>query len=172
MQKSLLSQYKGPVYMRPVRKSHNFQLILLARQFSFLDAFVSMCCSNVKVTAETGLKCICVYIHPSLNSCRSEVSRLGPAGGMTWDRSELFSSRSHVNIYYKLLYDRNEMVPVWLRSGLMYTGPKNCQIYRLYLTVFNDTEFQGCLGTCSPWKSRISVLGNISNDYFNHWNRS
>jgi hypothetical protein len=30
---------------------------------------------NVKVTAETGLKCICDYIHPSLNSCRSEVSQ-------------------------------------------------------------------------------------------------
>jgi hypothetical protein len=26
---------------------------------------------------------------------------IGPAGGMTWDRSELFSSHSHVNIYYK-----------------------------------------------------------------------
>jgi hypothetical protein len=48
--------------MRPaVRKSQNFQFIplALARQFSFLDAFV-----NFKVTAETGLKCICVYIHP------------------------------------------------------------------------------------------------------------
>jgi hypothetical protein len=87
------------VYMRPVRKSQNFHCIPLAGQLYFL-AFVSMCCSNVKVTSETGLKCICVYIHPSLNSCRSEVSRLGPAGGMTWDRSELFSSRSHVNIYY------------------------------------------------------------------------
>jgi hypothetical protein len=41
-----------------------------------------MCCSNVKVTAETGLKCICVYIHPCLNGNRSEVSRLGPAGGL------------------------------------------------------------------------------------------
>ena len=46
-------------------------------------ALDSMCCSNVKVTAETGLKCICVYIHSALNLCRSEVSRLGPAGGMT-----------------------------------------------------------------------------------------
>jgi hypothetical protein len=33
-------------------------------------------------------------------SCRSEVSRLGPAGGMTCDRSELFSFVFHVNIYY------------------------------------------------------------------------
>jgi hypothetical protein len=67
-------------------------------------AFVSLCCSNVKVTAKTGLKCICVYIHvihPSLNSCRSEVSRLGAAGGMTSNQSEFFSSQSHVNIYYK-----------------------------------------------------------------------
>ena len=50
-----------------------FRLLLLA----------CMCCSNVKVTAEIGLKCICVYIHPSLNSSRSEVSRFGPACGMT-----------------------------------------------------------------------------------------
>jgi hypothetical protein len=42
-----------------------------------------------------------VWIHAGLNSCRSEVSRLGPAGAMTWDWSELFLSRSHVNIYYK-----------------------------------------------------------------------
>jgi hypothetical protein len=109
------------VHMRPVRKWQNFRFIPLARQSSFQKMdFVGMCCSNVnQVTAETALKCICVYIHPSLNSCRSEVSRLGPAGGMTWDWSELFSSRSHVIIYYKLYYDRNEMVPVWLRSGLM-----------------------------------------------------
>jgi hypothetical protein len=57
--------------------------------------------SNVKVTSETGLKCICVYIHSGLNSFRFEVSRLGPAGGMTWDWSELFLPRSHVNVYYK-----------------------------------------------------------------------
>jgi hypothetical protein len=48
--------------------------------------------SNINVTAETGLKCICFYIHPSLNSCWSEVIWLCPAGGMTWDRSELFPS--------------------------------------------------------------------------------
>ena len=70
--------------MRPLRKSQNFQFIPLAKQSSFSEmAFVSVCCSIVKVTAETGLKCICVYIHPGLNSSRSEVSRLGPAGGMT-----------------------------------------------------------------------------------------
>jgi hypothetical protein len=86
-----------------------------------------MCCdSNVKVTAETSLKCISVYIHLSRNSCGSEVSRLGPAGRMSYfrDRCELFSSQSHVNIYYEIIYDRNEMVPVWLRSGRMWTGPK------------------------------------------------
>jgi hypothetical protein len=91
--------------MRPVWKSQNFQFIPLARQFSFLDGFcwhvLFTYSSNVKVTSETCLKCICVYIHSGLNSCRSEVSRLGPAGGMTWDWSELFLSRSHVNIYYK-----------------------------------------------------------------------
>ena len=36
-----------------------------------------------------------------LHSSRSEVSRLVPAGGITCDRSELFSSQFHVNIYYK-----------------------------------------------------------------------
>jgi hypothetical protein len=87
------------VYMRSVRKSQN--LFPLPGNFLFHMAFVSMCCSNVKVTAETSLKCICVYIHPGLNSCRSEVSRLGPADGMSWDWSELFLSRSHVNIYYR-----------------------------------------------------------------------
>jgi hypothetical protein len=62
---------------------------------------VSMHYFEAKNTAETGQKCICVYIHPASNSSRSEESRFGPAGGMTWDRSELHSSRSHVNIYYK-----------------------------------------------------------------------
>ena len=42
-----------------------FNLFPLPGNFLSLMAFVSMCCSNVKVTAETGLKCICVYIHPS-----------------------------------------------------------------------------------------------------------
>jgi hypothetical protein len=40
------------------------------------------------------------------------------------------------------------MVPVWLRSGLMYTGPKNGQIYRLYWTV--STILDWSPGTCSP----------------------
>jgi hypothetical protein len=55
------------VYMRPVWKSQNFQFIPLARQFSFLDGFcwhvLFTYSSNVKVTSETSLKCICVYIH-------------------------------------------------------------------------------------------------------------
>jgi hypothetical protein len=105
-----------------------------------------MCCSNVKVTAKTGLKCICVYIHPGLNSCRSEfmlvwihaglksyrseVSWLGPAGGMTWDQSELFSSRSHVNntsvINYTLTdtkWSRFDFVPVSCKRGLVVKYP-------------------------------------------------
>ena len=47
--------------MRPVQKSQNFNLFPLPGKFRFYMAFVSMCCSNVKVTAET-----------SLNSCRSD----------------------------------------------------------------------------------------------------
>jgi hypothetical protein len=87
--------------------SEIFNLFPLPGNFLFQMAFVSMCCSNVKVTAETGLKCTCIYIHPSLNSCRSEVGRLGPAGGMTWDWSELFSSRSYVNIYYYMAFQNS-----------------------------------------------------------------
>ena len=57
--------------------------------------------AEAKSATETGLKFICVHIHPALDSSRSEDSQLGPAGGMTSDRSEHFPSRSHVNIYYK-----------------------------------------------------------------------
>ena len=60
-----------------------------------------------------------VYTHPALISSRSERSRFGLEGGMTSDLSEQFSSRSHVNIYYRNYYDRNEIAPVWLRPGLM-----------------------------------------------------
>ena len=57
-----------------------------------------MRCSEAESTADTGLKCICVHIHLALDSSRSEDSQLGPAGGMTSDRSEHFPSRSDVNI--------------------------------------------------------------------------
>ena len=72
---------------------------------------------------QTGMKFVWVHIHPALISSRSEHSRLGLEGGITSDRSEQFSSRSHVIIYCKNYYDRNEIAPVWLRTGLMYTGP-------------------------------------------------
>ena len=49
-------------------------------------------------------------------SSRSEHIQLGPAGGMTSDRSEQFSSRSHVNICYKNYYDRNEIASERFRS--------------------------------------------------------
>jgi hypothetical protein len=45
-----------------------FILFPLPGDFLFSMTFVSMCCSNVKVTAETGLKCICVYNYPRLQS--------------------------------------------------------------------------------------------------------
>jgi hypothetical protein len=79
--------------------SEIFNLFPLPGNFLFQMAFVSMCCSNVKVTADTGLK--------FMNSCRSEVGWLGPAGGMTWDRSLLFSSRSYVNIYYYMAFQNS-----------------------------------------------------------------
>ena len=59
-----------------------------------------MRCSESNRATETGLKGICMDIHPALNSSWSEDSQLGPAGGMTTDRSENLSTRSHVNIYY------------------------------------------------------------------------
>ena len=84
--------------MRPVRKS--FDLFpLTAIVVYYYRALPSMRCSKAESAAETGLKCICVYIHPALDSSRSEDSQLGPAGGMTSDRSEHFSV--HVNIYDK-----------------------------------------------------------------------
>ncbi len=59
--------------------------------------------SEAESATETGLKCICVHIHPALDSSRSEDSQLGPAGGITSDRSEHFPSRSHVNIYLSFI---------------------------------------------------------------------
>jgi hypothetical protein len=114
--------------------------------YSFSDQWLlfGMCCScNVKVTAETGLKCIRVYIHPGLNSCRSEVSRFGPAGGMTWDPSELFSPRSHVNIYYidntmtETKWSRFDFVPVSCKRE-----PKTIFKFMSKLTQFFLIKFQ------------------------------
>jgi hypothetical protein len=104
-----------------------FNLFPLTGNFLFQMAFVLIACvvpmSRLQLRPVWNVfvfTFIPVWIHAGLNSCRSEVSWLGPAGGiMTWDQSELFSSRSHVNICYKLYSDRNEMIPVWLCSGLM-----------------------------------------------------
>jgi hypothetical protein len=117
-------RYQGPVYMRPGQsqtrmkieivnmftwdryENHKiFQFIPLARQFSFIDGFcyhVLFQCQGY--SRDRSEMYFCLHSSRSeitLNSCRSEVSRLGPTCGMTWDRSELFSSRFHVNIYYK-----------------------------------------------------------------------
>ncbi len=91
------------VHMRAVRKSHIFffRFIPLPAIVVFYSDLSSMRCSEAESATETGLKCICVHIHPALGSSRSEDSQLGPAGEMTSDRSKHFSSRSHVNIYHK-----------------------------------------------------------------------
>ena len=111
----------GSVYMRPGRcqTGMKFEIVsmftrdrydnhksfdlfpLPAIVVFFYIALSSMCCSEAENAAETGMKCICVYIHPALDSSRPEDSQVGPAGGMTSDRSEHFPSRSHVNTYYK-----------------------------------------------------------------------
>ena len=69
--------------MTPVQKSQNFQFIFFARQLSFLDGFcwhvLFSCQGYSRDRSEMYLR-----LHSSrLNSCRSEVSRLGPAGGMS-----------------------------------------------------------------------------------------
>ena len=58
---------------------------------------------------------------------------VGPAGGITSDRSEQFSSLSHVNIYYKDYYDRNEIAPVWLRPALHFSN------------IFHSMKIHNCL---------------------------
>jgi hypothetical protein len=72
----------------PLRKSHtfSFNLFPLPAIIFFLQCFVSMHCSETQSTADTCLKCICVYIHPAANSSRSEDCRFDPASGMTSDR--------------------------------------------------------------------------------------
>ncbi len=86
------------VHMRLIGKSHI--LFHLPAIVVFYRALSSMRCSEAESAAETVIKCICVHIHPALDSSRSEESQLGPVGGMTSDRSEHFPSQSHVNNYY------------------------------------------------------------------------
>jgi hypothetical protein len=56
-----------------------------AGNFLFSMAFVSMCCSIVKVTAETGLKCICVH------SSRSEFMPVLSQSARSSRRNDLIS---------------------------------------------------------------------------------
>ena len=76
--------------MRP----ETFNLFPLPVIDVFYRALSRMRYSEAESAAETGLKWICVHIHSALDSSRSEDSLLGPAGGMTSDRSEPFPSRS------------------------------------------------------------------------------
>ena len=74
--------------MRPGRNQTGMKIEIgnlfpLPGNFLFRWLLFACVVPTVKVTAKTGLKRICVYIHSGLNPCRSEVSRLGPAGGMT-----------------------------------------------------------------------------------------
>ncbi len=90
------------VHMRPRYENHiSFDSFPCLPLLFFHSDLSSMRCSEAERATETGLRCICVHIHPALDWSRSEDSELGPAGGMTSDRSEHFSSRSDVNIYYK-----------------------------------------------------------------------
>ena len=80
------------------------QFIPLPAIFVSCSVFVSMYCFEAKSTAETGLKCICVYIHPALNSSRSEDIVSSAESGMTLNRLHglsNFLSRPYVNIHYK-----------------------------------------------------------------------
>ena len=114
--------FLGPVYMKLGRyqtdmkieivsmftwdwyENHkSFYLFPLPAIVVFYRALSSMrnCHFEADSPAKTGLKCICVHIHPALDSSRFENSQLSPEGEMTSDRDEHFLSRSHVNIYYK-----------------------------------------------------------------------
>ena len=76
------------VHVRPVRKSQIFCSIPLPAIVVFYSCLSSMRCSEAERATETRWKCICVHIHPALESSRSEDSQLGPADGMTSDRSD------------------------------------------------------------------------------------
>ncbi len=99
----------GPVCMRPERRQTGMKIEIVSMftwdryenhksfvLFSclpllfFYSSLSSMRCSEAERPTETSLKCICVHIHPALDSSRSEDSQLGPAGGMTSNRSENF----------------------------------------------------------------------------------
>ena len=81
------------MFTRDRYENHKFFNLfpLPCRQFYFLDVFKFakhvLFQMNVKVTAETGLKCICVYIHPTIpvwiHAGLKSISRFGSAGGMT-----------------------------------------------------------------------------------------
>jgi hypothetical protein len=96
----------GPVYMRPGRSQTEMKIEptclhetgTMTFRWLLLACVVPMSRLQPRpVSLNVFLfTFIPIWIHAS-----SEVSRLGPASGMTWERSELFSSRSHVNIYYK-----------------------------------------------------------------------
>jgi hypothetical protein len=74
----------------------NFQYIPLAAISFFYNAFVNMYSCETKSTAKTGLKYICVYIHPAPNSSRSEDSPFSPVHeqDQTSDRFEQLKSFS------------------------------------------------------------------------------
>ena len=94
---------------------------------------MGMRCSEVESaaeTGETGLQCICVYIHPAPNSSWSEDNRFSPAKGMTSDWSEQF----FVNIN-NTIYDRN------------VTGASDKSMLELHnlLRIFNFNHLQKIL---------------------------
>ena len=142
----ILPESLGPVYMRPGRSqtSTNIEICvifawdrneIIPGRFCFgHNSFYSRYLheTGAKI-AQTGLKSfrlldrverpewnlfeftfIPLWFHTGLNI-------VGPAGGINSDRSEQFSSRSHVNICYKDYYDRNEIAPVWLRPALHFS---------------------------------------------------
>ena len=142
----ILPESLGPVYMRPGRSqtSTNIEICIIFAwdrneiipgRFCFgHNSFYSRYLheTGAKI-AQTGLKSfrlldrverpewnlfeftfIPLWFHTGLNI-------VGPAGEITSDRSEQFSSRSHVNICYKDYYDRNEIAPVWLRPALHFS---------------------------------------------------
>ena len=81
----------SPTRVTPAVLAQFFTLALLAFLFLYFTLL------RMRFSAfRTGLR-----MHFVFTFMPAELSRFGSAGGVTSDRSELFSSRSHVNIYYK-----------------------------------------------------------------------
>jgi len=67
-----------------------------------------------------GLRFVSVYMRTVRTQTGTKLTRLGSATETKSDRSEFISrDRSHVNASKEMYGDRYELMPVWVRPGLM-----------------------------------------------------